>query len=154
MKTEPNVSKVKKAIIMSDRYNGVDRRINESGRRTGDTCSQHCALVRQWEEKISELKNDHKDDQKETNARLKGSAPLWTVLVLITLVAGSVAYTFQTSANMHRDMADRMGTSNAAIQLSLFEIKKDLEIAKSRQADIRVLIEKHMSKLESERTQK
>lgn len=139
----------KKAFIMNDKYSGIDRRDRDSGRRSSDTCALHCEIIRKFEEKILELKSDHKEDQKETNDKLRGSAPLWAVLVLITLVAGSVAYTFQTSASLHRDVAERMGTANASIQSSLYEIKKDLEIAKSRQADIKSLIEEHIKKYES-----
>jgi hypothetical protein len=127
------------------KWDGEDRRKMTDGRRVSDKCSEHCFYVKQLEE----LKITHKEDQKTNENRLKGAAPLWSVLVLITLVAGSVAYTFKTASSISRDIADRMGSSNAMIQTSLFEIKRDLEVAKSRQSDIKVLLEKHIQKYES-----
>jgi hypothetical protein len=123
----------------------VERRNMATGRRETDQCSQHCFYVKELEE----LKAAHKEDQKETENKMKGAAPLWSVLVLITLVAGSVAYTFKTSAVLSKDLAERVGSSNAMIQTSLYEIKKDLEIAKAKQSDIKVLLERHIQKYES-----
>ena len=136
-------------------YKGIERRMEEGGRRISDTCSQHCVLVRQWEDKISEIKLSHaisrKEDQKESEDRLKGAAPLWSVLVLITLVAGSLAYTFNTTAKLQTDIVEKMGASNSAIQATLYEIKKDLEVGKQRQENIKELLQDHINKFESEK---
>lgn len=123
----------------------MERRTEQGGRRETDYCSQHCFVVKQYEE----LKAVHKEDKKSSDERLKAAAPLWSVLVLITIVAGSVAYTFQTSASISREIAEKMGAANSSIQSSLYDIKKDLEVAKSRQSDIKVLLEKHIQKYES-----
>lgn len=130
----------------------VDRRKMENGRRSTDKCAEHCILVKQWDEHI------HSSEKK---------APLWVVLVLIGMVLSSSIFNVVSSGIMKdkfwskieadnkqmaekisessQIMAEKISVNNQIIQSALIKIQTDLAVAQSRQADIKNLIEKHMS---------
>lgn len=144
---------------MSSKWDGVDRRAIDKGRREDDHCVDHCYMVR--------LLDDHLKDTKD-NA--KNIAPMWAMRVLIGLVVVSTAYTFLTSANLsekftdrimqgNKEISEKISSNNKMIQTALQAIQKetasikvDLAVAKSRQADIKILLESHMVKTEKPQT--
>lgn len=141
------------------KWDGVNRRAVDKGRREEDHCIDHCYMVR--------LLDDHLKDAKD-NA--KNIAPMWAMRVLIGLVVVSTAYTFLTSANLSEKFTDRITQGNKdisekisnnnqiiqdalhAIQTETASIKVDLAVAKSRQSDIKTLLESHMVKTEKPQT--
>jgi hypothetical protein len=145
-----NPPKPKGLIMIPGDYNGTERRTGASGRRSGDTCSQHCILVKQWEDQ----KLQHKEDQKDTEDRLKSAAPLWAVIILCGLVASSIAYTFKTSAEIQEKISEKMWLANNAVTVSLTKIQTDLAIFETRQRQVMSLLERHISKFETVNGQK
>lgn len=145
-----NTPKPKGLLMMTDDYLGTERRTGSSGRRSGDTCSQHCILVKQWEDQ----KAQHKEDQKDTEAKLKTAAPLWAVIILCGLVASSIAYTFKTSAEIQEKITDKMILANNAVTISLSKIQTDMAIFETRQKQIMGLLERHISRFENFNGQK
>lgn len=136
-----------KVLLMTDKdgsgYIGTERRDLSSGRRASDTCSQHCFLVQQWEEQ----KTLHKEDARIFDKKLKGSAPLWAVLVLIGLVATSVVYTFQTSNGIRLVFNEKITKSNSEITTAVNGMATEMAIISLKQQQVIRLLEKHIDKL-------
>lgn len=150
-------------------YNGKERRSGSGGRRTNDTCAEHCFYVQEWKD----LKTQHREDEKqrdkekeETDKKIDSKSPLALVIALIATVALctilSMGYTFKTSAAIQTDMAqifagiqkeftERLVAQNQIVVQKLMKIGTDLEVAKTRQVDIKSLLQTHIDKYEKER---
>ena len=142
-------------------YNGEERRRAEGGRREGDTCSEHCFYVAEWNELRSARKEDIEHQERKNEAfqkSLNGKSPLILVIALIATVVlttiMNTGYTFRTSTLMAKDFADtiakvqkdfseKLSNQSQLIVTQLYKINTDLEVAKARQNDIKALIIEH-----------
>ena len=111
------------------------------GRRVTDQCSAHCYFAKQWEETKTALK----DHDNESKRKLAAAAPLWSVILLVTIVIGSALYTFQTAANITEKVNDRMIIADRDIKASLQDIKVDIAVFSSTQKEILRRINTHMT---------
>ena len=125
---------------MAEGYDGVERRRSEAGRRSGDTCSQHCILVKQWEDQ----KLQHKEDTKEMTDRLKASAPLWSVIILCGLIVSSVVYTFKTSNEIQVTFSDRMTEQTSEVKNAVSKLSTEMAIFSLKQQQVIRILERHI----------
>ena len=122
-------------------WDGEERRKLTGGRREFDQCLEHCVFVKQWED----LRAMVKENTDKSERKLASAAPLWSVLVLIGLIVGSVAYTFRESAAVRADFADKIVIANTEIRASLQQIQIDLAVFQNNQSQILKKIEGHFT---------
>lgn len=143
-------------------WDGVERRENDTGRRETDVCGEHCFYVKKLDEAAAAHKSD-KIMQDQINMKyqdaLSSKAPLSLVVSLIATVALctilSVGYTWKATTVVQKEMSESISNfqkeiyqqtsaQNTMVSASLLEIQTGLAVAKSRQEDIKKLIENHM----------
>lgn len=115
-----------------EEYNGIERRLS-AGRRHSDFCSEHCLLKQVYEGKFQDIKEAslkaekerinavervaqiHADDLKKIDEIISKKAPLWVVILLVSVVVGSLGGSWLEL----RKISDKLSSVSAKQELVL-----------------------------------